>query len=222
MAEGMCSGVRDAANLAWRLDLALRGLIGETALDSYTTERQGQNRATVMVSLQMGKVSCTLDPQAAAARDAAFLAGAVPPPVPVPPLGAGVLHAPGTDPIAGRISVQGRIETAAGQGLSDDLVGPGFRLVCAQGDPVAALGPDRMAFLHQLRAAVVRLDPSVPGAAKDLDGALTSWLSDNGLIAALSRPDFYAFGGASTLAELPALVDDLQAQLGSPRSGSAA
>jgi 2-polyprenyl-6-methoxyphenol hydroxylase-like FAD-dependent oxidoreductase len=222
MAEGMCSGVRDAANLAWRLNLALQGLIGEAALDSYTTERQGQNRATVTVSLQMGKVSCTLDPEAAAARDAAFLAGAVPPPVPVPPLGAGVLHAPGLDPIAGRISVQGRIETSDGQGLSDDLAGPGFRLVCAQGDAVATLGPHRMAFLHQLRAAVVALDPSVPGAAKDLDGSLTSWLGDNGLVAALSRPDFYAFGGARSLAELPALVDDLQAQLGSPQSGTAA
>lgn len=222
MAEGMCSGVRDAANLAWRLDLALRGLIGAAALDSYTTERQGQNRATVSVSLQMGKVSCTLDPEAAAARDAAFLAGVVPAPVPVPPLGAGVLHAPGLDPIAGRISVQGRIGTASGEGLSDDLAGPGFRLVCVQGDAVAALGTDRMAFLRRLRAAVVCLDPSVPGAAKDLDGALTSWLSDNGLVAALSRPDFYAFGGASSLAELPALVEDLRAQLGSPAGGTGA
>jgi hypothetical protein len=62
----------------------------------------------------------------------------------------------------------------------------------------------------------------VPGTAKDLDGALTSWLSDNGLVAALSRPDFYAFGGATSLAELPALVDDVRSQLGSPVSDTAA
>lgn len=213
MAEGMCSGVRDAANLAWRLDLALRGLIGEQALDSYTSERQGQNRATVTVSLQMGQVSCTVDPQAAAARDAAFLAGDVPPPVAVPPLGAGILHNPGTDPIAGRLSVQGRIELAAGSGLVDDLVGHGFRLVLAQGDATEALGADRMAFLDLIGTTIVTLDPSMPGAAKDLDGALTSWLADNGLVAALSRPDFYAFGGVGTLADLSDLVDDLRAQV---------
>jgi 2-polyprenyl-6-methoxyphenol hydroxylase-like FAD-dependent oxidoreductase len=222
MAEGMCSGIRDAADLAWRLDLALRGLLGEAALDSYTAERQGQNRATVAVSLQMGKVSCTVHPQAAAARDAALLTGEVPPPVAVPPLSAGILHSPDRDPIAGRLSVQGRIATAAGSGLSDDVIGPGFRLVCAHGDAVATLGPDRMAFLHQIRAAVVCLDPSVPGEAKDLDGSLTSWLSDNGLVAALSRPDFYAFGGASSLTDLPALVDDLRSQLGLPASGRGA
>ena len=214
MAEGMCSGLRDAANLAWRLDLALRGMIADAALDSYSSERQGQNRISVLVSLEMGKVSCTTDPRTAAERDARLLSGQVPPPAPVPPLGTGILHRPERDPIAGRVSVQGRIETRWGSGRTDDVVPPGFRIVCAQGDPVPILGPDRMAYLARLGASVLTLDPAVPGSARDLDGELTCWLRDRGIVAALCRPDFYAFGAATSLQDLPGLVDDLRAQLG--------
>ena len=35
----MCAGVRDAANLAWKLDLVLTDRAGEALLDSYEQER---------------------------------------------------------------------------------------------------------------------------------------------------------------------------------------
>lgn len=38
-ARGANSGVQDAENLAWKLDLVLRGLASETLLDSYSAER---------------------------------------------------------------------------------------------------------------------------------------------------------------------------------------
>ncbi|WP_235962604.1 FAD-dependent oxidoreductase [Jannaschia marina] len=38
-ARGANSGLQDAENLAWKLDLVLRGVAGETLLDSYDTER---------------------------------------------------------------------------------------------------------------------------------------------------------------------------------------
>ncbi len=39
--QGMCSGIRDAANLAWKLDLVLRGTAPAALLDTYTSERSG-------------------------------------------------------------------------------------------------------------------------------------------------------------------------------------
>jgi len=40
LGQGLCSGIRDASNLAWKLDLALRSEAGEELLDSYTAERK--------------------------------------------------------------------------------------------------------------------------------------------------------------------------------------
>ena len=66
MGQGLCSGIRDAAALAWRLDLILRGLADDRLLDSYTEERRPQNEWIVNLSTEMGRVSCELDAQAAA------------------------------------------------------------------------------------------------------------------------------------------------------------
>ena len=45
--QGMCSGIRDVANLAWKLDLALGGRGGDSVLDSYTEERLPHARAVI-------------------------------------------------------------------------------------------------------------------------------------------------------------------------------
>src|SRR5699024_10027398 len=37
--QGMVSGMRDAANLAWKLDLVLRGASDDDLLNTYSTER---------------------------------------------------------------------------------------------------------------------------------------------------------------------------------------
>jgi 2-polyprenyl-6-methoxyphenol hydroxylase-like FAD-dependent oxidoreductase len=212
MGEGMCSGFRDANNLAWRLDLVLRGVAPEQILDAYTSERRFQNEATVGISIEMGKVSCTLDPVVAARRDAAFRSGDVPPPPPLPGLGPGLRHRT-PDPVAGERAVQGRVATTRASGLFDDVVGRGFVLLSASGDPFAVLGPDQLAFLDRIGTQIVTLDAAVLGAVTDLDGELSGWLSAAGLQAIISRPDYYAFGGVSSSSELPGLVDDLRDQI---------
>jgi 2-polyprenyl-6-methoxyphenol hydroxylase-like FAD-dependent oxidoreductase len=213
MGEGMCSGLRDANNLAWRLDLILRGVASDRLLDTYTPERRHQNEVSVQISIMMGQVSCTLDPAAAAGRDAAFRSGQAPPPPLVPGLGDGVNHHPAdgaADPVAGHLAVQGRVRRDGEEGRFDDLVGHGFAVICREGDPGALLGADRLAFLEAIGATLVSLDGSAPGAVADADGALTRWLDDNGLAAVIARPDFYAFGGVADRSQLPALVDELR------------
>ena len=53
MGQGMCAGVRDAANLCWKLDSVLGGAC-ETLLDSYQSEREPNVRAFIDKSIALG------------------------------------------------------------------------------------------------------------------------------------------------------------------------
>src|SRR5207247_10721413 len=77
--QGMCAGIRDAANLAWKLDLVLAGKAADALLGTYASERIPQVRQAIELSIALGKVICVADPAAAAARDAALIAAARPP-----------------------------------------------------------------------------------------------------------------------------------------------
>lgn len=67
--QGMCSGIRDAINLAWKLDLVLRGKAPDALLDTYTRERAGHVRHAIHMSVELGKVICVLDPDDAEVRN---------------------------------------------------------------------------------------------------------------------------------------------------------
>ncbi|KAH9437512.1 hypothetical protein MCOR02_001169 [Pyricularia oryzae] len=69
LGQGMNSGLRDAAALAWRLRLALdgHGNTSEFLLDSYCTERLAHVRAIIDHSVLLGKVICETDKAQAAA-----------------------------------------------------------------------------------------------------------------------------------------------------------
>ena len=213
LGQGLCSGLRDAANLAWKLDLVLRGLAGEELLDSIELERQPQNEAVIRLAIELGKILCQLDPKAAAERDAMLRQAEPPPPPELQPLDGGVLHAPGDDPLAGRLSVQGLVACGGREGLFDDVVGRGFQLIAAHGDPLKRLPAEQRALLDDLDAVISSLDPAAPNGVRDLDGRLTAWLSEHNAYAVLIRPDFYVFGSTSSAEQLPPLLDDLRSQL---------
>ena len=215
LGQGLCSGLRDAANLAWKLDLVLRGLASACLLDSIDCERQPQNEAIIRLAIELGKVLCQLDPQAAAERDAMLRQVPGAPPLDLPPLRDGVLHRPdsGSDPLAGALSVQGVVRRAGREGRFDDVVGRGFQLIVATGDPFALLSSEQRGLIDALDMSIASLDPTVPGGARDVDGRLTAWLTEHEAHAVLVRPDFYAFGSCRSAGELPELLDDLRSQL---------
>jgi 2-polyprenyl-6-methoxyphenol hydroxylase-like FAD-dependent oxidoreductase len=216
LGQGLCSGLRDAANVAWKLDLVLRGLASDRLLDTIDVERRPQNEAVIRLAMELGKVVCQLDPQAAAARDALLRSAGPPPPLEIPPLTAGLLHrrsGDGRDPLAGTLSVQGVVARQGREGRFDDVVGRGFALIVAGGDPLEQLGPEYWALIDMLDMTVASLDPGVRHGVGDVDGRLTTWLSEHGAHAVLVRPDFYVFGSARSAEELPALLGDLRAQL---------
>jgi 2-polyprenyl-6-methoxyphenol hydroxylase-like FAD-dependent oxidoreductase len=215
LGQGLCSGLRDAANLAWKLDLVLRGIASEELLDTVDAERQPQNEAVIRLAIELGRVLCQLDSQAAAERDATLRQAGPPPPLELAPLTDGVLHRPasGSDPLAGRLGVQGTVARAGREGRFDDVVGRGFQLIVADGDPLEELSSEHRVLMNMLDMTVASLDVRAPQALRDADGRLTAWLSQHATHAVLVRPDFYVFGSASSPEQLPALLDDLRSQL---------
>jgi catechol 2,3-dioxygenase-like lactoylglutathione lyase family enzyme len=203
MGQGLCSGVRDGAALAWRLDLILRGLADDRLLDSYTAERRPQNEFIVNFSSEMGRVSCVLDEAAARDRDAMLRASESPPAPGLPGLAGGVRAADA--PLAGELAVQGVVRLRGRAGRFNDLVSDGFVLVARR---LPALADEQLAFLDWIGADVVALEE-----LEDLDGRLTRWFDQHQLEAVLIRPDHYVFGALTSLDSLPALVDELRAQL---------
>ena len=69
LGQGLCAGVRDAANLAWKLDWVLKGLAPQSLLDSYQQEQSPHVRAFIQEAVRIGEILQVTDPAAAARRD---------------------------------------------------------------------------------------------------------------------------------------------------------
>ena len=69
--QGLNSGVRDAANLAWKLALVWHGRADASLLDTYEAERAPHARATVAYSERLGELVMTTSRTRALLRDVA-------------------------------------------------------------------------------------------------------------------------------------------------------
>jgi flavoprotein hydroxylase len=220
--QGMCSGLRDAANLAWKLDLVLPGLAQEALLDTYSTERRQDLQHAIRQSLYLGGIICQSDPAAAAERDAHMIAERrngsdhVAALLQPPNLTGGLLMRDANGaPLgpAGQLGRQGKVRFQGRTGLFDQSVGTGFTLLATQ-DPHGLLDKDCLAWCEQvgIRLLSVTADQTANGPADvvDLDGVYLSHLAETGQMALLIRPDYYVFGGATHAAELPRLVAALR------------
>ena len=199
--QGMCAGVRDVANLAWKLAAVLAGDADEALLDTYQVEREPHARAVIELAIGMGRVVCTLDPDAAAARDAHMLAlrqaGISPlPPTTPPPLAGGCILAGSSG--AGLPLPQPIAETAGGRPLRMDDVLPDGAWLLSKTPLEAPLAGVR---LLSLDAEV--LAPFRP--------ALAAWLDTHGAEAVLVRPDRYVFGTGTAASLALAWSENLKA-----------
>jgi len=209
--QGMCAGLRDAANLAWKLDYAL-GHPGATALlDTYDTERIPQAAAVIEVATELGRVICIPDEEEARVRDdqlAPFVpdVGGTPAP-PLPGISGGILSDSAS---AGELFIQSTVGIGGRTGLLDDVVGAGWHLVTS-GDRSALRGDDATWF-GSIGGRVVALGAGV----EDVDGRYGRWFADHGVVAVLERPDFAIYGTATTDREVGALITGLRERLDAP------
>ena len=190
MGQGMCSGIRDAANLAWKLRAVLRDGASETLLDSYEAERRPHVERCIELSIEAGRL---LDEPVFPAPDSddgerwSRL----------PPL-QGLFQEAGGDPPPFPVGHQARQPTVTVGGrrlLLDDLAGPGWYLV--------SHGPADGAGLARVIDATRLGDP---------DGWLRRLLGD--AHAVLVRPDRYVYGTAATANDVAALLANARHRIG--------
>jgi 3-(3-hydroxy-phenyl)propionate hydroxylase len=164
MGQGLCSGVRDAVNLAWKLAAVVRGEADEGLLDSYQVERRPHTEAVIGLSIQAGRLLAEL---------AAAWGSGEPLPLPAPdvPDPQRWSRLPGLD-LGGPFPVGHLVPqpTIDGRRL-DDLLGPGWAVV-AEAEVVAPPGVPVVvcpAATYGHRALLVRPDRYV-AAVTDGDG----------------------------------------------------
>lgn len=71
--QGMCQGIRDVANLAWKLQYVLTGKAADALLDTYEIERSAHVRRLTETIKGIGQVIGERDPKAARERDRRLL-----------------------------------------------------------------------------------------------------------------------------------------------------
>ena len=194
LGQGMCAGIRDAANLAWKLAMVLSGSAHDSLLDTYESEREPHVRAFIALAVKLGDVIQTTDPDLAAERDRKFQAGA--PEIfqfPAPGLGPGVRVDGGV--LAGQPFPQPHL--ADGR-LLDQASGRHFVLIGTRA-LLAASDAATRARWQQANAALI----------DDTHPAIAAWLAKHDTQAALLRPDHYIVGTAGNVTELARLVEQL-------------
>lgn len=210
--QGMCSGIRDAVNLAWKLHCVVSGRFGAGLLDTYERERAPHVRKVLHGTLFIGRLL---------RGDTAFerwsrrqhlrLVMALPglerflrsQRLGHPPLRDGFLLAGSRE--AGRHLPQGTIHWDERDCLSDDAFGYRFALVTRPG----VVSAEDAAWAAARGVGVWRIGEDVI----ETNGTLSQWLRERGLDFALARPDhqIFATGKMHDLARVRAAFDALMA-----------
>lgn len=199
LGQGMCQGVRDVANLTWKLAAVARGEVqgaaAERLLGTYGAERKAHVTELTRRIKHVGEVICERDPHKARERDARLLAecGGIVKDTPrqdiLPALTTGLLT-----PTAGAGTLFPQPRMRSGE-LMDQRFGSGWRLVTDGALPIE-VPPG-------LRQIDMRSEP-------EAQGVVSSWMLRHGVHAAIVRPDHYTYGAASSAAEMAQLLTQWQ------------
>jgi 2-polyprenyl-6-methoxyphenol hydroxylase-like FAD-dependent oxidoreductase len=214
LGQGMCSGFRDVHNLAWKLDLVLRGT-SEELLDTYAVERSPHVRAITERAVELGRIQTVRDKRAARLRDEELLrradAGQRPGNFRFPGYREGFLAAPTPgDTARGQLFPQAWVAHLPDRRQRfDEVSGGGWLLVTRAATALAADD------LHAWRAAggtVTVLGDAACGrleartAVDDVDGAYQRWFAEHACTTVVVRPDWYVYGSAASEERLRTLV----------------
>ncbi len=232
LGQGLCSGIRDAANVVWKLALQHRGLAGAALLDTYEEERRAHVATAIRLSAALGRVVTGSGPMWEAGRRGG---GALLRRAPAlrrlledlgpPPLANGALaHANRPWSAVGRALPQPQVDVGEGPVPIDALLGDGFALLGMGVDPLDGATGDTVAIWHALatpRVGIVpaggRLPVNPPEGLRwllDNDGVLATWFTGCTSRVAAVRPDRVVLGLARSPQGLASVTAPLARLLG--------
>ncbi|OKJ73097.1 bifunctional 3-(3-hydroxy-phenyl)propionate/3-hydroxycinnamic acid hydroxylase [Streptomyces sp. CB02460] len=208
--QGMAAGVRDVANLCWKLDSVLRGELPESVLNSYETERKPHVREVTKRAVLVGRVITERRRPVARVRDTALRALDRIPGfsdwmqdsnwIPMAHYAAGLQARPRTK-ATGRQVPQPWVAGPDGERVRlDDALG-GRWLLLHRGLPTAQPAWERLG-VESLAVLPAGSHPT-EGTVVDSDGVLLPWLTGRGVATVALRPDAYVYAAAPTGAQLP-------------------
>lgn len=218
MGQGMCSGFRDAINLAWKLDLVLHGTASEDLLDVYTRERRPHIEQVIRASMGVGWLVSVTDEAEAAERDSELREFGLPPVPDFPILIDGAFHRDTTGSIlpgGGTLGRQAVVERSGERGRLGEVAGHGWQILTRLPVDVSALSDRNRELLATVGAQIIELSPA-PGAAEYLDVEMDyeQWFNGLGANVVVVRPDFYVYAALESVDELGTALDSLRSQLG--------
>ncbi len=217
--QGMNSGVRDSANLAWKLAAVVRGELPASLLGSYEQERKPHAWSLIEMAVKIGTFMQPKSALSARLTQGALKVGSVYPPVrdyvqqlkfkPKPRFFEGFFAAGEAASAlvpAGQLLPQPTVELPSGAHVPmDDVLGDGFALLALAGADTS----DTSAALEILAASglacksiqvVAQSDdflkppgsaPALGAVMRDQDGTLEKIMRSAGARAVLLRPDRY-------------------------------
>ncbi|MGW3290193.1 bifunctional 3-(3-hydroxy-phenyl)propionate/3-hydroxycinnamic acid hydroxylase [Streptomyces sp. NPDC001002] len=205
--QGMAAGVRDAANLCWKLDAVLRGELGEDVLDSYEAERKPHVKEVTRRAVFVGRVITERRRTVAAVRDRGLrVLGQVPgfgawlqdsQWIPVARHAAGFQARPRTKASGSQIPQPWVTAPDGTRVRLDDVLAGRWLLLHAR----TATAQPRW----NVTALTVTPAGSRPaeGTVVDSDGVLLPWLAEHRATVLALRPDGYVYAAARAGAQLP-------------------
>ncbi|HKV20847.1 MAG TPA: bifunctional 3-(3-hydroxy-phenyl)propionate/3-hydroxycinnamic acid hydroxylase [Mycobacterium sp.] len=212
--QGYNSGIRDAANLGWKLAAVIKGQAEDSLLDTYDTERRKHARAMIDLSTLVGRVISPTNRRLAALRDRVIHGASLVPTLkryilemrfkPMPRYEQGAVHhsEPRTENSpTGTLFIQPRVDTRDAQNVMlDEVLGTGFAVLCWSNNPRALLGEQAFGRWKALGATFVAArpmtqlrwtghdDPDVV-IVGDRTGALKAWFDTFTDSVLFLRPD---------------------------------
>ena len=214
LGQGLCSGMRDALALSWRLDLILRGVAEKDILASYEQERKQHVGTLIERAVALGKVVCITDPIAVAKRDEAIRVGTAPPIPAFPQLTCGLLnHTPNGELIepAGQLSLQGWLASGGKTSRLDDITGGGWQFISLDEAVEVNLSDEHRAFAKAIGLKFVALKHG--SGVIDVNDAQRAFMGRWNARSMLIRPDFYVFSTAASTSDVAQMLTQLQGQL---------